>query len=94
VQGCMGSRRLESSVSPRRPSSGVPNVSGLYEQGADEIRIGDYVRRWWKCVRSGLAKGVASRAGVSRPPDSIQMPFHAADKGQTRRLSGSPKPAA
>ncbi len=28
----------------------------LYEQGADAIRIDEYVRRWWKWVRGGLGK--------------------------------------
>jgi len=29
-------------------------VSQLYEQGAGENRIGEYVRRWWRWVRSGV----------------------------------------
>ena len=33
----------------------VERITRLYEQGADEIRIGDYVGRWWTWVRSGLA---------------------------------------
>ena len=34
----------------------VERITRLYEQGADEIRIGDYVRRWWTWVRSGLGR--------------------------------------
>ena len=26
----------------------------LYEQGADAIRIAEYIRRWWKWVKGGL----------------------------------------
>jgi hypothetical protein len=34
---------------------GLLNVSPLfYEQGADYLRIGEYVRHWLKWVRSGL----------------------------------------
>ena len=29
-------------------------VNRLYEQGAEEGRIGEYVRRWWGWVRGGL----------------------------------------
>ncbi len=29
-------------------------MNQLYEQGADTVRIGDYVRRCWQWVRSGL----------------------------------------
>ncbi len=25
----------------------------LYEQGADEVRIGQYVKHWWRWVRGG-----------------------------------------
>ncbi len=38
-------------------------VSQLYEQGAGENRIGEYVRRWWRWVRSGVGKAV----GGSKP---------------------------
>ena len=30
----------------------VVRVSRLFEQSADAVRIGDYVRRWWKWVQS------------------------------------------
>ncbi len=32
----------------------VSRITQLYEQGASQERIGDYVRRWWIWVRSGL----------------------------------------
>lgn len=32
----------------------VARVTRLYEQGADAVRIGEYVRRWWRWVRAGL----------------------------------------
>jgi hypothetical protein len=32
----------------------VERTPQLYEQGADDVRIGDYVRRWLVWVRSGL----------------------------------------
>lgn len=33
----------------------VERVSRLYEQGADFVRIGEYVRHWWRWVRSGVS---------------------------------------
>jgi hypothetical protein len=36
-------------------------VSQLYEQGAGENRIEEYVRRWWRWVRSGV--GLLLRVG-------------------------------
>ena len=30
-------------------------ISQLYEQGADEVRIGEYVRHWLRWVRAGVA---------------------------------------
>ena len=32
----------------------VDKVSRLYEQGADELRIEAYLKRWWQWVRSGV----------------------------------------
>ncbi|MBD2066008.1 hypothetical protein H6F93_00380 [Leptolyngbya sp. FACHB-671] len=32
----------------------VERVSQLYEQGAGENHIEEYVRRWWRWVRSGV----------------------------------------
>jgi hypothetical protein len=29
-------------------------MARLYEQGADAIRIGQYVRRWWRWVNAGV----------------------------------------
>ena len=34
----------------------VERINQLYEQGADEIRIGQYVRRWWAWVRGGICR--------------------------------------
>jgi hypothetical protein len=36
----------------------LDKIRQLYEQGASECRIGEYVKRWWRWVRSGvLLKG-------------------------------------
>ncbi|WP_414519680.1 hypothetical protein [Nostoc sp. PCC 9305] len=32
----------------------VEGASRLYEQGTDFVRIGEYVRLWWRWVRSGV----------------------------------------
>lgn len=34
----------------------VERMSQLYEQGADVVRIGQYVRRWWRWVNGGLGR--------------------------------------
>jgi len=33
----------------------VERINQLYEQGADAVRIGQYVRRWLRWVNGGLA---------------------------------------
>jgi hypothetical protein len=32
----------------------VERACRFYEQGADALRIGEYVGRWWKWVRAGI----------------------------------------
>jgi hypothetical protein len=34
----------------------VERARRLYEQGADRLRIDEYVRRWWKWVTAGLGE--------------------------------------
>jgi len=34
----------------------IERMNPLYEQGADAVRIGKYVRRWWQWVRSGVGE--------------------------------------
>jgi hypothetical protein len=34
----------------------VDRINQLYEQGADAIRIGQYIRRWWAWVRGGICR--------------------------------------
>jgi len=29
-------------------------MARLYEQGADEVRIGQYARHWWRWVQAGV----------------------------------------
>ena len=43
-------------------------VSRLYEQGADEVRIETYLKRWWQWVRCGVD-------GVFRKGDSCDWGF-------------------
>ena len=30
-------------------------ITRLYERGADDVRIGEYARRWWQWVRAGVS---------------------------------------
>ena len=66
-------------VAPRAVEHCVERVSQLYEQGADLVRIGAYVRCWQRWARSGLrglgadlaerAAGVVTRSlGRGGPP--------------------------
>ncbi len=41
-------------VSARAIANRDERIHRLYEQGADEDRIGDYVRRWWSWAKGGL----------------------------------------
>ncbi len=42
---------------PRKTVAGcVERISQLYEQGADAVRIGQYVRRWLRWAISGLGR--------------------------------------
>ena len=43
-------------VAPPTMKRFVERVSRLYEQGADAVRVGKYVRRWCQWVTSGLGK--------------------------------------
>jgi hypothetical protein len=63
-------------VAPKTVERFVERVSRLYEQGADLGRIGEYVRRWWLWVRSGVRKflGAIRRESI----------------GESRRVSLSP----
>ncbi len=38
-------------------------ITRLYEQGADYVRIGEYVRHWFKWVRSGIG-GLANMKAI------------------------------
>jgi hypothetical protein len=52
-------------AAPQTIEKCVERVSQLYEQGADMIHIGAYVRRWLRWARSGLralGEGLAERA--------------------------------
>jgi len=33
----------------------LARITRLYEQGADAVRIGEYIRRWWRWVRAGVS---------------------------------------
>ncbi len=41
----------------------VERARRLYEQGADAIRIDEYVRRWWNWVRGGIDSALAESVG-------------------------------
>ncbi len=56
-------------------------ITQLYEQGAevgsvraDEDRIGEYVRHWLKCVRSGLGCWVINKVNTAWGCKSFQSP--------------------
>ncbi len=58
-------------VAPPTRERFVERVIPLYEQGADAVRIGDYVRRWFGWVRSGLDEKDATR--ISGDYDVLQF---------------------
>ena len=58
-------------VAPRAVERCAERVSRLYEQGADLIRIGAYVRRWLRWARSRLRVLREDHPGVPAPGLSI-----------------------
>jgi hypothetical protein len=42
------------SIAPKTVERMVVKVSRLYKQGADDIRIETYLKRWWQWVRTGV----------------------------------------
>jgi hypothetical protein len=81
----------------------VERINRLYEQGADAVRIGQYVRRWWTWARSGIARGIrleidpAALAGhrlavaahyLRQPPNA--KPY----ERRERRTKTAPQPSA
>ena len=53
----------------------VERVDRLYEQGADQVRIGKYVQRWRRWVASGVGTIVRRDSGL------IPISLNAAQKG-------------
>ncbi len=53
----------------------VERVNQLYEQGADEVRIGEYVRRWSGWVRGGLGFDVRGIGSILRMLDRAGVPI-------------------
>ena len=49
------------------------NVARLYEQGADQDRVGRYVQRWWRWLRAGLADK-RGRPGTAAPARGVAVP--------------------
>ncbi len=41
----------------------VERIAQLYEHGADALRIGEYVRHWWRWVRAGVTLRAEELAG-------------------------------
>ena len=44
-------------IAPRTMDRFKELMARLYEQGADETRLGLYARRWWRWARAGVALG-------------------------------------
>ena len=47
-------RRSHLGVAQKTVERMMAKVLRLYEQGADQVRIEAYLRRWWQWVRSGV----------------------------------------
>jgi hypothetical protein len=42
-------------IAPQTTDRFKARMARLYEQGADEVRIGQYAERWWRWVRAGVS---------------------------------------
>jgi hypothetical protein len=54
-------------IAPQTIERFVARTARLYEQGADEIRIGQYAERWWRWIQAGVTLNDAS----SRLPGAL-----------------------
>jgi hypothetical protein len=70
----------------------VERMNRAYEQGADAVRVGEYVRRRWAWVGSGLAEDVALRTFVNTP-HPVQSPFVVVDQGRSPSIAKHPVPS-
>ena len=52
----LGYHLTPTNIAPARQTlqNFVQRIARLYEQGADAVRIGQYVRNWWRWLRSSL----------------------------------------
>jgi hypothetical protein len=55
------------SLAPQTIERYKARLARLYEQGADETRIGQYARRWWRWAKAGVT--LTDRTGL---PPSIE----------------------
>jgi len=51
--------RHDQTFQSARSTIGGVYMARLYEQGADEVRIGQNAERWWRWVRAGVTLAVA-----------------------------------
>ena len=65
----------------------VERMNELYEQGADFVRIGNYVRRWWLWARSGL-DGFALGSSLRPAPPQINYAKSQQSRTQERQRGG------
>ena len=54
-------------IAPQTIERFVERMTRLYEQGVGAIRIGEYVRLWWRWVRAGVRLGVEVLESGSKP---------------------------
>jgi RNA-directed DNA polymerase len=47
------------------------NVGRLYEQGADQDRVGRYIQRWWRWLHAGLANKELAPAAAASAHDGM-----------------------
>lgn len=62
----------------------VERANRLYEQGADQVRIGEYVRRWQRWVRSGLGRYVSLEMILSAADAIAQLIDRPSQRGRER----------
>ena len=70
-------------VSRKAVEKFAERVNRIYGQGADAVRVGEYVRHWWKWARAGLGAAAGTvwqtnAAGYACPPTRIRLTRHPA----------------
>ena len=68
------------SIAPKTLANFLERITQLYEQDADVRRIGQYVRNWWRWVRTGVEISVMNAFPVAHRAEVLVHQYLAPSK--------------